>query len=450
MLALCFTISALSFSSFMNKLFIKCLFVPLIGLMIGCSGSGRKRERQAPDEKPTVVTNISPKFYLEHSGSMFGYDGQSNESQFKQSLTSLVQDFRAATNQDSTAIFIVNDKVYNYPGTFTDLIRAKSIFENKVGNPAYTNFKTIFDTILGDLKTDEVAFLFSDLIYSGENSQGKLPKKIMNEAEQLCRTAFASHAADISVLVLKLQSDYNGNYYPYNSPNKGKIHKGSRPYYVTLFAKNKTMEKFMRDGKYNAIRDFEELPGFQQKLFFSRSNLLSDPYYTILQNDPDSKGTFTKGDRDLNKNGLHAIDNVDAPHRGGEKLTISVAVSFPEGALNTSQITNPNNYVVESLKDGFKVKSISPIKTTDGTTHKVVLEAQKFARGERDVKIKLKRNFPPDWVLATNSDDDSNIKSADFDTQTFGLGSIAKGINNAYQTTSSSNSYFTLNLKLKE
>jgi hypothetical protein len=434
----------------MDKLVTKCVLVPLISVMVACGGaSERTRERQQP-EKPVVETTIASKFYLEHSGSMFGYDGQANESQFKQTLTSLVQDFKAVTRRDSTAISIVNDQVYNYPGTFIDLVQARSIFQNKVGNPAFTDFKAIFDTILGDLKTDEVAFLFSDLIYSGENSQGKLPQKIMDEAEQLCRTVFNRHADDISVLIIKLQSDFNGSYYPYNAPNSGKKVNGSRPYYVMLFAKNKTMEKFMRDNKYEVIRDFEELLGFQQKLFFSRSNLLSDPYYTILQNDSDEKGTFTKGDRDLNKRGLHAIDNVDAPHRSGEKLTISVAVSFPEGALNTSQITDPNNYTVESLKDGFKIKGITPIKGKDGLTHKIVLEAQKSARGDRDVKIKFKRNLPPDWVTVTNSDDDSDIRSPEFDTQTFGFGSIVKGINDAYQTTLNSDNYFTLALKLKE
>lgn len=433
----------------MKKLLTKCFYVVPLIVMVACGSKERTREQTIPVEKSVAETIISPKFYLEHSGSMFGYDGQANESQFKQTLAALVQDFEAVTRQDSTTIFIVNDKVYSYPGTFTDLVRARSIFENKVGNPAFTDFKAIFDKILNDVQTDEVAVLFSDLIYSGDNSQGKLPQKIMDEAEQLCRTAFSRNADDVSVLILKLQSDFNGSYYPYNSPNSGKKIMGSRPYYVTLFAQNKTMEKFMRDEKYKFIRGFEELPGFQQKLFFSKSNLMSDPYYTILQNDSDAKGTFTKSRDDMNKRGLHSIDNVDAPHRDGEKLTISVAVSFPASALNTSQITDPNSYTVESLKDGFKIKGITPIKTTDGTTHKIVLEAQKPARGERDVFIKFKRNFPPNWVSATNSDDDTNLTSSDFDTQTFGFGSIVKGINDAYQNNDNAN-YFTLKLKLKE
>ncbi|WP_394991634.1 hypothetical protein [Emticicia sp.] len=390
---------------------------------------------------------------MEHSGSMYFYDGPSVKGQFKNTLVTLMQGFEKVKPK-IPKVFIVNDKVYPYPKDFEQLITSKSIFETKIGNSGFTDFQTIFSTILADLKQDQMGILFSDLIYSGKNSQGKSAQKIMDEAEQLCQMTFSPNAANTSVLIIKLHSDYQGVYYSYNSPNKGKTYKGNRPYYVCLFAKNQTMEKFLKDGLYSQIRSFEQLPDFQNKIFFSNGSFLSAPYYTILQNDSEGKGSFNKGDRDLNKNGLHVIKDVKPSHRSTDKLTICVAVSFPKGALEESEITNIENYQIDGFKDGFKLKTVKSLNRTDGTTHKLILEASKVARGEREVTIKFKRNFPPKWVTDTHSSDDTNINPKSvFATQTFGINSIMKGLDNSFnlpKSSSDKNYYFTLTLKLED
>lgn len=427
----------------------------LIFILISCAKSERTHEdtENKSTSQSSKITIIKPKLYLEHSGSMYFYDGPSVKGQFKNTLVTLMQGFEKV-KPEMPKVFIVNDKVYPYNKDFKELIESKTIFDTKVGDPSFTDFQTIFSTILADLKQDQIAILFSDLIYSGRNSQGKSAQKIMDEAEQLCQMTFSSSAANTSVLVIKLHSDYQGVYYPYNSPNKGKTYKGNRPYYVCLFARNQTMESFLKDGLYSQIRSFEQLPDFQNKVFFSNGSLLSAPYYTILQNDADGKGSFNKGDRDLNKNGLHVIKDVTPSHRSTDKLTICVAVSFPKGALEEAEITNINNYQIEDFKDDFKLKSVKSVHRTDGTTHKLILEANKVAGGEREVKIKFKRNFPPKWVTDTHSNDDTNINpNSDFATQTFGINSIMNGLNNAFSQPNSSNDknyYFTLTLKLED
>jgi hypothetical protein len=387
---------------------------------------------------------------------MYSYDGPSVTGQFKNTLVTLIQGFEKI-NAQTSSVYIVNDSVYRYPKSFNDLITSKSIFENKIGNPAFTDFQHIFTTILEDLKEDQVAMLFSDLIYSGKNSQGKIASRITDEAEQLCRETFTNYGANTSALIIQLNSDYNGLYYPYNSPNKGKKYLGTRPYYVCLFAKNQTMEKFLKDTNYAEIRNFEQLPEFKNKIFFSNGSLLSAPYYTILQGDSDGKGDFNKGEKSLNTNGLHAIEDVENPHRKTDKLTICVAVSFPKGALEEAEITNVNNYQIDGFKDGFKLKNIKNVTRTDGTTHKLTLEASKIAGGEREVLIKFKRNFPsgnrpPQWVQNANSNDDTDINpSSDFANQTFGLSSFMKGMKGAFdQPNNDKNFHFTLTLKLQE
>ena len=429
-------------------------YVCVLGLpfFMACGGNDdAKTDRKS--SKPSKEIAIEPKLYLEHSGSMFAYDvPNAKNGQFKNTLVQLIQGF-SKVHSKTPAVYIVNDSVYQYPKEFNDLITSKSVFENRVGNPAFTDFKTIFDTILKDLNQNQIAILFSDLIYSGQNSQGKSSQKIRDEAQQLCQQAFVNDASKISVLILKLNSDFNGKYYPYNLPNQGKTYIGTRPYYVCLFAKNETMEFFLKDKKYATIASFEQLPEFQHKIFFTNGSFLKAPYFTILQGDAEAKGDFNKGESELNKNGLHAIKDVEAPHRENEKLTICVAVGFPKGALEESEITNVNNYEIEGFKDNFKLKTVKIVNRTDGTTHKLILEATKIAKGEREITIKFKRKFPPQWVDDTNTEDDTNIDAhSDFASKSFGIRNIMIGLNEALNQPNSNdkNYYFTLNLKIQD
>lgn len=438
------------------KTFIYLFFV---GVFSSCSNNRRERTSTKEEVKTTPQVSqatknviIEPKLYLEHSGSMYFYDGPTVKGQFKNTLVTLMQGFEKI-KPEIPPIYIVNDQVYPYPNDFKTLITSKSVFATKIGNPAFTDFQSIFSTILTDLKQDQVAILLSDLIYSGKNSAGKSAQKIMDEAQQLCQMTFTNYAANTSVLVIKLHSDYQGVYYPYNSPNKGKKYQGNRPYYVCLFAKNQTMEKLLKENLYSQIRSFEQLPDFQNKVFFSNGSLLSAPYYTILQDDSDGKGQFNKGDNSLNTKGLHAIKNVEAPHRSTDKLTLCVAVSFPKGALEESEIMNVNNYQIDGFKDGFKLKSVKIVNRTDGTTHKLLLEASKIAGGVREVKIKFKRTFPQQWIQNTHSEDDTSVNpNSDFATQTFGFINMMRGLNQAFELPNASdkNNYFTLTLKLED
>jgi hypothetical protein len=442
----------------MNKITYKHFLLGFSLLLSSCNGKHSGQKDDKPEGKKSTVNPanniIEPKLYLEHSGSMYFYDGVNTQGQFKNTLVQLMQGFEEIKPKTSL-VYIVNDKVYDYPQSLNELITSKNIFANKIGNPAYTDFQIIFDTMLKDLKENQLSILFSDLIYSGKNSQGKIPERIVDEAEALCRGSFRDYSSNTSVLILKMKSDYKGVYYAYNSPNKGKKYDGSRPYYICLLAKNNTMERFLKDEKYSKIRSFENLPSFQKKFFFSNGALLSNPYYTILESDPDSRGDFNIGDRDLNKNGVHSIKNVKAPHNKSEKLRICVAIKFPKGGIEESEITNINNYQIDGYKDGFKLIGVKSVnRKNDGATHKLILEANKSGGGEREVLIKFKRIFPPQWVKDSHTVNDTNINAEDdaFNNTTFGFMNMMSGINTAFSkpNTADNNYYFTLKLNLQD
>ncbi len=450
------------------------LFV-LTGLLIGlsaCSSNTRRHRDQTtpantaakPADSPAEPTDeasdkpnaarpatkpITARLYLEHSGSMLGYDGKGVNGNFRNTIVAMLQTF---PDPDAVPISIVNDKVYPYPKSLTELIKSGSMFQTKIGNPAYTDFAAIFQTITGDLRENEVSILTTDLIYSDKGTGGQIAGRVTATARSLAQLSLKAYARAGALLVLQLHSQFAGSYYPFNQPNKGKPYRGDRPYYVLLFARNATMDRLLTDPAYADLRNVSRYPGFDNVLLFSNSQQSRTPFYTIDKFDAEAKGTFDKDrDGDRNGNGIHAIKNVRPPHRATDRLTLSVAAALPL-AYGEKALLDTRNYAIESLQDGFRLKAVFPATgRTDGTTHRLLLEATKPGGGDRTVTIQLRRNFPPAWLSnSTTNDDTKPNANTDFARQTFGVEPLLTGVREAYDTyTTDKNYLFTLSLYLK-
>ena len=84
----------------------------------------------------------------------------------------------------------------------------------------------------------------SDCIYSikGQDASASLSK-----LKYATKDIFKSHTSDQSLLILQMESEYKGPYYPYNG---GQVkYDGQRPYYILLFGKNSLMEQFLTNTK---------------------------------------------------------------------------------------------------------------------------------------------------------------------------------------------------------
>ncbi len=418
--------------------------LPVLFLLLSVVGCDTRKHTGTNDGKTTpaviVAKPIRAKLYLEASGSMLGYDGPALNRNLKNTVTTMLNTFDDPTK---VPVFIVNDSVYAYPKSYPDLIKSRSLFETKVGDASFTDFERIFRTLTAQLKDAELSILVTDLVYSDRAMTGQNAGSIQSAAQNLAQLALKTYAKSGSLLVLQMQSEFAGRYFPYNQQNKGIMYRGNRPYYVLLFAKNATMLQLLTEPKYAPFRNFTDYPGFQNALLFS--NALTEPYYTVLKSDPDALGTFDK-DRDHNAenaSGLHAIKNVNPPHRPGQRLTLCVGITLPQGAYSEATLRNPKNYEILSAKDNFKLIAVKPSDGTDGTTHVLVLQANTEARGERTLTVKLKKQRLPAWVPETHTDDDRNLKDARFASTTFGLTAMLTGVGQAYNahTTDTQNAF---------
>ena len=404
------------------------------------------------------------KLYLENSGSMFAYDNPKTNGDFRNIVSGLLTHLPPL--QNDTVIYVVNDNIYPFNKGIKEFLTERNFMQSvkDKGNINYTDFQTIFTQIEDSLQDDDVAILFSDLIYSLKNQQEVNPNQLVNEAKRITEHVTKNHP-DVQVKVIKFEADYNGNYYPYNSPNKGVQYVGPRPFYAMIFAKSKAMDALQNDPANENFRNFSKVPGYQDEYTFTNQNY--KPFYTIVMKDYSKKGNVNKDDEkeegkkgkyrkkkksELNKdtilNGekysyIHSIDEMELDRNG--ELVMPIAINLSGIPATPAYKTDLANYEVNSAT-GFKIISIKPIdsniKELGNATHIINLQTKNRPKNET-VKLKM-RNELPRWIYQSNSDDDRETGSENFGVTTFGFGNMMEGIYDAKIPSSEKAYYFEI------
>ncbi|GAB2565740.1 hypothetical protein [Spirosoma areae] len=383
------------------------------------------------------------KLYLEASGSMFPYDAPGGDGTFKRALNDVLTEFDAV-NPGQGKLFVVNTEVNELGLSLSQFFKEKSVFTvaKTKGKSISTDFEGIFSEILRNTAGDELSVLVSDLIYSDPNLTGMSAPKILDAASSLLTTVFNPYASSHSMLVIKLNADFNGTYYSWN--NAKKKYAGERPYYLCLIGRNETMQRLYQDQTYQAIRRFDQLPGYDDSWFFGRDTKAITPFYSILVTDPARKGRFKRADDEVRSHAkaVHALTDVQ-PDVADKSLTIPVAVDLSALRLPGSLLTDASQYVVEG-KDNFRVSAVQPYAGANGTTHKLLMTSAKPTHGERTATIRLRRQFPPRWIANTNTTNDASPDA----NSTFGIQNLLQGVERAYNPNNQTE-YFTLIINLE-
>ncbi|MBD5282794.1 MAG: hypothetical protein HDS33_07195, partial [Bacteroides sp.] len=313
-------------------------------------------------EKSNPCRTLDLKLYMESSGSMYSFDTSGSKGEFKRSIADMLNRFPKITGNDTTSVFVVNDNIYNYDGSVRDFLANREFFTSikKIGNPSYTDFDKIFDIILAETQTNQVSVLITDLIYS-VNGQGDVTaSKLLNEAYALTHNVFKDHAAKMNMIVVKLTADFLGNYYPYNSPNKGIVYNGDRPFYALIFASDPALTALYECDDYKSFVNFSSIPGYDDMFCFT--DMTFKPHISIIPNYA-HEGRFRKARSKNSKGSISAIDNVELSRDG--KLTIPVALNLSDLPLTASYKANKDNYIVES-NGRFEIEWIRPINDLGG------------------------------------------------------------------------------------
>ncbi len=383
---------------------------------------------------------LSLTVYFERSGSMVPYDAQGGSGQLKKAVNDLINFF---PGKDRVSINIVNDNIYPYSGTVDSFLQDRNIYETTkgTGNPAYTDFKLIFEKIFQAQKPDNVSILVTDLIYSPKNTQGVSTAKIFNEENSLATSIFKQYKGK-SIIVQQLLGDFDGMYYPYNGvPFQ---YRGPRPFYIIIIADAPVLDRMALDKSY---ANFLNIGNVLNSYRFNQAQ--TKLKYNVLPTWRGNAGTF-RPDRD---------DATRITHCDGDKTTgilaFSIAVNLDGVQKNDVFLTNPANYVVQSRNPfTIKVERITPNDITgnnkrylEGMTH-VITFTGKLASHSDEIEVNLRNDFPQ-WIVSSTSNDDMNPAAGDFAHTTFGLERFLRGIYDAFSA-GSSNSYATIDIKLEK
>ncbi|GHT21180.1 hypothetical protein AGMMS4957_09590 [Bacteroidia bacterium] len=392
---------------------------------------------------------LSVRFYLERSGSMVPYDAPQCTGIFKSAIVDLLNHFPNGDNPQNL-IYIVNNAVYPYPTNFTSFIKDKNIFQTTrgIGDPQYTDFAAIFDSILANSRNNQLSILVSDMIYSTKDMKNVNPQKTFNEAKGLTSAIFKPYILEKSALIIRMDADFHGNYYSYDSPSGGKHYSGNRPYYFFVVGDNNVIERIYSDAAYRSFSKFETLKGFEHLYCFAPNGSGTISYYSILPSYTSNRGTFkpARDGRDV-QNQIRAISDIVAD-RASEKFQFAVAIDLSKIIVEEAYKTNPDNYKIQSL-DNFTIESITAVSSADITpnnkrymdkaSHIMLLKTDKVKQ-EQKITVSLLNKFP-EWIVQSSSDDDRNTSAPDFATTTFGFQYLMQGIYDAYY--SSNEAYYT-------
>lgn len=396
---------------------------------------------------------LAVKFYLERSGSMVPYDSPQGKGEFKKAIVDLLNALPG--NADENTLYVVNDAVYNYPKGFRAFITDNNIFDSTkgIGDPQYTDFEVILDSVLNKTKDNEISILVTDMIYSTKNMSGVNTQKVFSEAEGMTHAVFKSEVKDKSLLVLKLSASYVGKYYPYNIP-AGVDYNGQRPYYIVIVGQNKDIARLTTDDRYKDFRDFTKLPGFEEQYLFETSGVYK-PYYSFLLSGTDLRGRFKakKGSSER----VVALEGVEADRNSGD-LQLELAVNLDKMLIEEKYLTDPENYKIEAKSD-VEIKEIRRITNSDDkgasakflekATHIFVLKLKPAVRKD-EIEIKLLNKFPQ-WINSSTSDDDTNTSAPGFSSTTFGLRYLMQGIYDCYKKNADGEPYyFEMELDIEE
>jgi hypothetical protein len=393
---------------------------------------------------------VSPRLYLERSGSMVFYD--SGNRNFVTAMRQIINRF-PQYSMDKKLVYVVADRVAHWDIPFSEFLQTSNIFRETQGmvNASWTDFPAIFRDILNNTRENQVSILFSDMIYDVQTlSPAISPEGFANQAKEMTHAIFNSHGDDFGVIILKMNGDYDGIYYPPNSDQFQ--YKGNRPYYISLIGKTTALQKLMTRETYTAVREFETLPGYEASHAMYR--MPQAPWYSILVPHGKNSRYVQPARASLQEGRIAQLENARIHDREGN-FSFVVAADLSALWFDESFKTDSRNYRISS-RDDFYIDEIIPLKESEissaamryagNATHLIVLRTDQLNNPRQEINIEIINEFP-EWIKNTSTLEDRSSEVIGFPATTFGFEQMAMGIYNAFYQ-AEGNSIISFNIVL--
>lgn len=411
-----------------------CTIVILLGLTIlsGCSGCKNRNERLDETKKeknaniakgaalkivPVKSDTISKAiFFIENSESIFGYVNGFTE--YVDVISELAEKPKFADEKTLREFYFINGgnnlkitSIGNDPAVLKTKLNKTGF---RCGDVTKSNLNSMFQKALEKARKDTISILISDAIYDIGQPQAPMNALATEGKETRSRFIERLDEGDLQTIMVKLYSHFDGDYFPVTG---GRIKiKQTRPFYIWIFGETALLNKYFSEEYINSLK------GYADMARFLKFNELHIPYQVTAQK---TIGTFK-----FNKISKNKLNDVESD-RNGQGFQFSFATDFSSLPYSDSYFQTTNNYSCSD--DNYKVTSVTVIKKkiyevpAFTPTHLITVSTQNSPYCELNISLK---NVVPIWIINTNSDNESNIKSDT--TQTFGFKFLTNAISEAY------------------
>jgi hypothetical protein len=444
----------------MNKLMIRLKYfvlpLAIISISLSCKDNSRydvpqKSNEDIPVEKYSKISHVT--FYIENSGSMFGYVEGATE--FVEVVNKLAQYPNLIEDNIPYSYHMISGKlepdlkkkevkleIYDLgssPNVLKSNLTKKGLDRPSSGN---SDLNEMFKIALGKAKKDSISILISDGIYDVGGNEN--PLNSLRTEVQSTTTNFIQRLKtdDIETLIIKLESDFEGWYHPANvTDSKGKSVeiKQKRPYYIWIFGNSKLLNKYFSEDR------IMKLNGYNDVAWFRKLSNQKFPYLAIGYNNTGFR-------LDFKKSNTYSLDrNVT------NSSFFNIVVDFSNLILSDSYKTDINNY---SIVGNYKVTAVNEISENPSLklkpylkglpfkpTHIITVASTTDQPETTELTISL-NSMRPNWINQSSADDDDPFDGST--NQTFGFNTLIGGIEEAYKEVSNTTYFAQMKIEIKK
>ena len=382
------------------------------------SGKSKSAENEivpVKKEEPAVLEKVT--FFIENSGSMFGYVNQANE--FKNSLVGLayLPEFDKAGKSfyfiNGTSNPLKNSGIQiNYvgddPEIFKNQLNQKSF---NIGDVRFSDLNKMFEIALDSARENQISVLISDCIYDvGDDTDPLTALRIeIQKTQQAFRNRLDNE--NIQTLIIKASSKFNGPYYYASKRGSEKIFNEDRPFYILFFGKTDLLNKSLTEQSIAS-----KIEGRFETARFFINDEKNIPFQIVPSID-------LKGEFKLDYKDKYKLTNAK-PLKG--EFQFAFATDFSSLPFSDSYLASISNY--NCLYSNFNVVKVEKItKRIPGVegTHIITVFTNKNPLGDLEIVLK---NVTPGWVMETDIENEDQIDI----NHTFGFKFLMDAISEAY------------------
>jgi hypothetical protein len=379
------------------------------------------QDRQSVMNPISDIFNIN--FFVKNTANMNGYiraRGFNNRGQFQDALFGLLADLRANFRNGEIILNYVNT-VVSHTSPY-DNVDAVGKYIHKInrdefaamgrtnrGNTGSTDFDVVFGHVLNTVDKNNIAILAAEFVFSPGGVEDV--QRYLERQRNSIRVRFSEkiQELDLAVLVLKMESDFDGNYWNRRGQNVGRL-TATRPYYIWFIGHPQHLTKIAGNERLFVALKSNGFTG--DRVILESSDMEKQPEFRIAASE---KYSFDNSSR--------TIRWAKRPGRG-ENVSFSLDVNFMDAFRDSAFFADPDNYEVGNYELSVNARPPRNFK------HRLTLTSEKLMPGATKITV---MGRIPEWVNSVHSEDDTNIlRDTSEQAKTFGFRHIVGGAYEAF------------------